>query len=100
MAKLAGKPTNYDEVWDREIQSYSPKEVVEYCVNDAVWQTCRLSMKGVNTNEKLRILRGWRAKNELANNGVVDRRCQVQIDNYINALKRGGQIDMQNKVAK
>lgn len=94
--------------WPYKLGSYSPAEVQAYCVRDADWQKVRLSMKGVSTEEKLEILDDYRSsKMEVtgeANSStvyeVLPERNRIQIDNYINALKRGGQLDMQLNVRK
>ena len=82
--------------WPHVVASYSPAEVVKYCVEDAAWQKFRLSMKGVSTPRKLAMLQGWMQSAEKGQ----ERRTQVQVDNYINALKRGGQIGLDMKVKK
>lgn len=93
--------------WPHSVRSYTPAEVAKYVV-DAEWQKCRLSMKGIPTTEKLEILNKYRSdrlayssghpdipnSRHLADHGVLEREHQVQIDNYINALKRGGQLRM------
>ena len=63
------------------------------CVTDKAWQETRLSMKGIPTAEKLRTLRDW----------LGDGRSwcrQVQVHNYIGALKRGGQITAEGNIGK
>ena len=84
---------------------YTPEEVRLFCVLDANWQEFRLSLKGLSTYEKLANLEHWRmrhAEQSTTQSGVekLPRRVQVQIDNYINALKRGGQLNMECKVVR
>lgn len=84
--------------WPYEVGSYTPAEVRQYAVADEAWQKFRLSLKGVPTKEKLAKLAAYRrAKMQ---NGKLPRRYQVQIDNYINALKRGGQLSLDFKVRR
>ena len=79
--------------WPYEVKTYTPVEVREYCVENEWWQRRRLSMKGISTKSKLLRLEDWR-NICIENEGAVTRECEVQIDNYINALKRGGQLRM------
>ena len=88
--------------WPHEVKTYSPDEVKQYVADD-YWQTFRLGLKGKPTPVKLKLLDAYRY-NRLAFNsgdgdgnnrnchdhGVLERAHEVQIDNYINALKRGG----------
>ena len=94
------------------IQSgYSPALVRRYCVEDAEWQKIRLSMKGKPTHEKLAILKNWWDTNILdmlekygaSESFAETKRClrfEVQVGNYLGALRRGGQLDMQNRIRK
>jgi len=92
-------------VWRYEVKYCSPEEVTKYCVKDANWQEFRLSLKGLSTYVKLANLERWRmrhAEQATTQSGVekVPRRVEVQIDNYIGALKRGGQLGMDLKVRR
>lgn len=95
--------------WVYKIESYSPEEVKAFCVRDREWQSFRLSMKGKPTHKKIRMLYARRAglmnthlkcDHLLCESGKLCRRHQVQIDNYLNALKRGGQLGMEAQVLK
>lgn len=94
--------------WPYKVGSYSPAEVQAYCVRDADWQKVRLSMKGVSTVKKLEILNKYRNDHmedhsdccDMMANFKLPLNIRIQIDNYINALKRGGQLDMQLNVRK
>lgn len=82
--------------WQDYVGGYSKTEVQEYCVMDGEWQTFRLLLKGLPTEVKLDRLKAWF-------DAKVDRsprRTTVQVDNYLNALKRGGQLDMFLKVRR
>lgn len=85
--------------WPHEVKGYSPEDVQHYCVQDQEWQEFRLSLKGLPTESKL-IRLDARRHELLAANGNLERNHQVQIDNYINALKRGGQLGMDLRVRK
>lgn len=75
-----------------------PSAVQEFCVRDAEWQTFRVSLKGLSTEEKLKRLDCWRADH--MDQGLLPLRNQVQIDNYLNALKRGGQLNLSLEVQR
>lgn len=88
--------------WPYEINMYSPDEVQLYCVNDSYWQTVRIGMKGMPTTKKLDILEAYalnRATKTL-DYKTIPRNIRVQCDNYINALKRGGQLNMELEVVR
>ena len=55
-------------------------------VNDKEWQKFRESMKGESTEEKIFMLVEWQV------NHFGEHQAWVQITNYLNALKRGGQL--------
>ncbi len=59
---------------------------IKEAVADNEWQTFRLTLKGVSTAEKLDALEDWLETHKSS------RKAQVQVTNYVNALKRGGQI--------
>ena len=84
----------------KELAGYDVATVRKHCVEHHAWQQVRLSMKGVSTEKKLDILHEWRENCALNNFGEVPFSCQVQIVNYLGALRRGGQLDMQNRVQR
>ena len=55
-------------------------------IQDKEWQKTRMSLQGQSLDKKYRILKHWLATH---NNS---RAAQVQVANYVNALKRGGLI--------
>ena len=55
-------------------------------IDDEEWQRLRLSLKGIPTEDKLIKLDNYLTRNPL------ERAAQVRVDNYINALLRGGQL--------
>lgn len=85
--------------WPYSVGAYSPSEVKTFCVEDAFWQKFRLTLKGISTQDKLKRLTQYR-NDCLSMTGELARRYQVQIDNYINALKRGGQLSMDLRVQR
>lgn len=70
--------------WPHSVSSMSIAEILQ-AVKDPDWQTFRLSLKGLSTADKLKRLETYRNTHE----GRVD---EVRVDNYINALLRGGQL--------
>lgn len=74
-------------IWDQEF--------VQFCVYGAAdhedWQLFRFSLKGLSTVEKLALLMQY--KSDAYDLKVGDDIVDCRIDNYIGALKRGGQLD-------
>ena len=85
-------------------RGWGQADVQEFCVRDAEWQKTRLSMKGKSTATKLAILLKWRDKHVVRERfdgfKLITFRCEVQIDNYLGALRRGGQLDDNNMIKK
>jgi len=86
--------------WQFTVLPYTSSEVRDYCTNDKEWQKFRLTLKGVPTFKKLEMLRIRRASYVSMSQLLPDRRTQVQCDNYVNSLKRGGQLNMKLEVVK
>jgi hypothetical protein len=62
------------------------REEIQKAIKIEVWQNFRESLKGKTMKEKLDLLKWWYGR-------AVDKKiAEVQIINYINALKRGGLI--------
>ena len=78
-------------------ETYSPALVVKHCVNNKTWQAFRVRLKGLPTGRKLKLLADWR-DTWLA--GRDDEAVRTQIANYLAALRRGGQLDMDNRVKR
>lgn len=77
-------------VWYRQVESWS-REMIQQSINNDAWQRFRLSLKGLSTQDKLENLEGYCQRREKDGNRMNDYdRCRV--DNYINALLRGGQL--------
>jgi len=59
---------------------------IQISYQDEDWQTFRKSLKGISTEKKFEKLQEWLNLQENSN------KAQIQVTNYINALKRGGII--------
>lgn len=68
-----------------EFTGYSRDEML-HAVKDAHWQNVRLSMKGMSTRQKLDILRLYLIQQKFR------RAASIQVNNYLDALRRGGQL--------
>jgi hypothetical protein len=84
-------------VWPYPITSYTAHEVRMFAVENEEWQAFRLTLKGLSTEEKLDKLHElWdnKLRPGVLNNDhkYLPRRWQVAIDNYLQALHRGGLI--------
>lgn len=93
-------PTNdISKGWILDAERAWPQDVVQvFCVQDAEWQKIRLSMKGVSTARKLEILKDWfELKFVITNDVRANDRVRCQVDNYLGALRRGGQLTCQNR---
>ena len=81
--------------WEREICYVSRYEVIKYCVNDFDWQQFRINvLKGTSTAAKLELLKDWLVRYK------CNRASVCQVDNYLGALKRGGQISATGEILK
>lgn len=78
--------------WPHTMGTYNHELVRRFCVEDASWQKVRLSMKGISTEQKLIVLDRYRSDMIACNDDILSHRHQVQIDNYLQALHRGGLI--------
>lgn len=75
--------------WRREVVSLGMDEILKAVKNDA-WQRFRMTLKGLSTESKLEALEGYVKRRE--DKGTYTRVERVRVDNYINALLRGGQL--------
>ena len=73
------------KVWPLEITALTRAEIMEH-IKDDVWQAARINLKGQSTEHKLQWLYYY------VTEGDGSRAIQVRVDNYINALLRGGQL--------
>jgi len=80
--------------WKRKVQTLT-REEIDRSVADPAWQEFRLSLKGLPTAEKLDQLQLY-LDNMMDDYGspldVTYPEALIQVDNYINALLRGGQL--------
>ena len=76
--------------WEEEIGTLEVSEI-KPAISDPEWQRFRLSLKGLSTETKLERLAQW---------PIRDRQDQVRVWNYLNALKRGGQLDLDGRVRR
>jgi len=68
------------------------REGIDAAVDDDEWQAFRLSLKGVPTAEKLDQLDYYLKSTNPACTPEEAHVREVRVDNYINALLRGGQL--------
>ncbi len=61
------------------------KEIQE-AIKDVEWQEFRETLKGLSTRKKLIELKKWKTKKGFSKKSLI------QVENYLNALKRGGII--------
>lgn len=75
--------------WPYIVHCTPTSEIAEAIANDT-WQKFRLSLKGISTEDKLNRLYDYvTSRKERDEYARVE---QIRIDNYINALLRGGQL--------
>jgi hypothetical protein len=84
-ALLLDVPPSQEEVWD--------------AVADPEWQGLRRAMKGMPTIAKLVTCRCYL---DICSHDTVEerRKAQVQVHNYIGALKRGGQLTKDGEIQR
>lgn len=87
-------------IWPSEIGTIQYGEILTYCVNDEQWQKFRLTLKGLTTEQKLDKLFLRYMDPMLRETRERSRRIDVQVWNYINALKRGGQLSSNLRVQR
>lgn len=118
--KAVGKLDRWDNERRKCQAGYSPHDVKIHCVQNSEWQKIRLSMKGVDTSEKLAILEAWwdkqmeeaqqiedigssssgRSEDNRIRASALVWATEVQVGNYLGALKRGGQLDDSLRIRK
>lgn len=99
---------NYNSWALTDSDSFSNKEVREAVYESATaeeWQKFRVSLKGFNTQYKLAKLeyRYDYMQRQFAEGEINEdelHREEIRIDNYIGALRRGGQLDANYNVVK
>jgi len=107
LGNMAGSNSNMITKWiyADQIRTWSNEEIrhAVYFEDGAEdWQLFRVSMKGLTTKEKLYMLgvrRDEYVNDETAGSlSFVLERCRI--DNYIGALRRGGQLNEKYEVVK
>lgn len=95
------------DAWPYEVAAgISPHDAQVYCVKHSEWQKVRLHMKGMPTRQKLDVLGSWYDHGTCflkdGSQATEPRRAirELQVVNYLGALRRGGQLDAENKVKK
>lgn len=90
--------------WDLSVQSWTNVEVREavYMRKDSIeWQAFRVSLKGLETRDKLKMLLARFNHVYIdAQDGEQKRIEKCRIDNYILALVRGGQLNSSLEVVR
>lgn len=71
--------------WPFKVTTLTTAEIAD-AVKDKVWQSFRRELKGMTTESKLYHLAAY------MNREPSSRVRRVRVDNYINALLRGGQL--------
>ena len=84
--------------WEYDIKHLTTDEIM-YAIKCDTWQPYRLSMKGKSTATKLEMCEIWLHEEQPCEHCTDKVRAQ-QIDNYINALKRGGQLDLGGNIVR
>jgi len=80
--------------WPYEIQHLDMGEILRAVASNR-WQNVRKSLKGLPTSQKLIALQMWLFEGQDPEEDRV-----IQVHNYINALKRGGQLNLNNEVVR
>lgn len=93
-----------DNHWYFEVKQWS-QDFVQDCVyrvaDVALWQLLRTSMKGLTTKEKLQFLLAYyhsSITNDASREQMMIVKCRI--DNYIGALRRGGQLDAEYNIVR
>ena len=91
--------------WIHTISQGWKNDYIRFCVYESMshlyWQQFRVSMKGMSTFEKLVMLHNYGKAHFVNNEDWALRKVEkCRIDNYIGALRRGGQLDENCMVIK
>lgn len=90
------------DCWPYPVPSLSPSDISR-AINDADWQKFRLSLKGWPTGIKLAKLKTYlNGLGDIDNEKLLEEQMlrDIRVANYINALRRGGQLDLNNRVQR
>lgn len=83
--------------WPHPVKGMTRCEIMT-AIKYQPWQDLRLILKGKTTALKLTMLHNWMLAERRSGNQSRD--IQVCVDNYLNALKRGGQLNSNLEVVK
>jgi hypothetical protein len=81
--------------WPGKVMSWSRADILR-AIDNIQWQTFRRNLKRRPTVEKLDLLDKY-LKDRSLNCDIEDK---VRVDNYINALRRGGFLDENYRVVR
>lgn len=107
-----GVEIRQDVIDDLEGWAYSSSFTEEYSIatiRDAVyfaegveeWQQFRVSMKGLSTKEKIYCLEWWYLNRvQFVSKSETRRLNLIRVNNYLGALKRGGQLNSELQIVK
>lgn len=65
---------------------------IQKCVNNEEWQLFRQTLKGLPTHTKLQMLKDYLWEGTLSDDVEEMRKRRVRVENYLNALRRGGEL--------
>lgn len=85
--------------WPYDAERSWPRNLIADAISDNNWQGYRKSLKGLDTVDKLKHLQTWYIES-LKRPSVYRWKCRVQVENYLGALRRGGQLDANNMIQK
>lgn len=76
--------------WEELVVPLTRSEIMT-AVGDSDWQALRIQLAGMPLEWRYKQLRRW-LDGDINNSATPRRWRQVQVANYVNALKRGGMI--------
>lgn len=89
------------KIWvHSQIVANLTRSAIQEAVKDPEWQKFRRSLKGIPTEEKLSKLSNYFLISMSLYEGKEFEKCKTRVMNYINALKRGGQLDTKGRVVR
>ena len=89
------------EEWDadlRPVRGAYNLDAVEHCTTRPEWRNFRMRLKSQTTANKLTLLAEWYDGNFLSSQANSKWEREVQVGDYLRALRRGGQLDQNNRV--
>jgi hypothetical protein len=83
-----------DDDWGSLIFGVYGRNQIDPAVADAHWQQVRIGLKGTTMRYRFKVLNTHLERQ----NYCLE--AKIQVTNYVNALKRGGMLDIDNKVTE